>query len=248
VEDLTSIKCQPLLVRVKISVLTSRSSAVKVASKSAGAAGLIWMDNFDGYAPGASLHGMGGWKGWSNNPAFTALTTDQNAWNAPNSVQILSNSDLVHEFNVTGGLVHFRFYQYIPGNMTGTSYFIMLNQYDDSCATCNWSLQVLHASSTGLIVDTGITGASMPYIPNQWIEVCIEIDLDKDTQAYYYNDQMFYTGTWSQHVSGGGITSIGAVNIFANGATSIYYDDMSLGTGDCSTEFSYLYLPVVIRQ
>lgn len=71
----------------------------------------------------------------------------------------------------------------------------------------------------------------MPIIRDQWVEVCIEIDLDTDTQAYYYNGQELYSGTWSQHISGGGIPSFGAVSLFANGASPVFYDDMRLGEG-----------------
>jgi uncharacterized repeat protein (TIGR01451 family) len=56
----------------------------------------------------------------------------------------------------------------------------------------------------------------------------VEIDLDADTQTFYYNGAQFYTGTWSGHVSGGGATAIGVVDLYANSATSVYYDDMSL--------------------
>ena len=88
------------------------------------------------------------------------------------------------------------------------------------------------------MVDDGLSGAQQAYIPGQWVEICLEIDLDQDTQAFYYNNAVFYTGTWSGHVSGGGITAIGAVDLYANGASSVYYDDMSLmqgQPGDCET-------------
>ena len=56
-----------------------------------------WSDNFDSYATDASMHGQGGWKGWQNNPAGTAYTSDDHAISTPNSVSISAASDLVHE-------------------------------------------------------------------------------------------------------------------------------------------------------
>ncbi|HSM15208.1 MAG TPA: hypothetical protein VLA66_14155, partial [Thermoanaerobaculia bacterium] len=44
----------------------------------------------------------------------------------------------------------------------------------------------------------------------------------------YYNGSQLYTGSWSGEVSGGGVVNIAAVDLFANGATSAYYDDISL--------------------
>lgn len=213
---------------------------------SARAAG-VWADNFDSYAAGANLHGMGGWKGWSNDPSYTAFTTDFLARSAPNSVDINGDTDLVHEYSVTSGLHRYRFYQYIPSTTIGTSYFIMLNQYDDAGGDLNWSVQVRHVGLNGLVIDDG-TGSSTPIIRNQWVEVCVEIDLDNDTQAYYYNGQLLYSGTWSQHISGAGITAIGAVSLFANGSASIFYDDMSLRPWGCSGALSNRYLPIVIRH
>ena len=54
------------------------------------------------------------------------------------------------------------------------------------------------------------------------------IDLVADTQAFYYGNQLLFQGSWTGGMSGGGITSIAAVDLFANGATSVYYDDISL--------------------
>jgi hypothetical protein len=199
---------------------------------------LSWGDNFDGYATGVSLHGLNGWKGWTNDPTFTAFSSDAQARSAPNSVDILGNADLVQEYGENAGFWVYRASQYIPAGMVGTSYYIMLNQYDDAGATNNWSVQVQFNSSTGLIVDDGVSGATQPYITDQWVDVCLEIDLAQDTQAFYYNGAVFYTGTWSGHVSGGGITAIGAVDLFANGATSVFYDDMYLSPGspgDCAS-------------
>ena len=213
------------------------------------AAAGTWADYFDSYLTGTSLHGVGGWKGWNNNPAFTAFTTNAQSRSLPNSMDISGNADMIHEFAISSGFYYLRFYQYIPSSMSGTSYFIMLNQYDDACATCNWSVQVQFQGATGLMIDDG-SGASMPFITDQWGEVCLEIDLTQDTQAFLYNGALLYTGSWSNHISGGGTTSIGAVDMFANGATSIYYDDMSLGPGTCLTvpmPFD-LYLPIVAHN
>lgn len=202
------------------------ASAARVATPNGGP----WSDNFDGYPTGQNLHGVGGWKGWDNNPAFTAFTTNVQARSAPNSVDIAANSDLVHEYTANSGLWTFTTWQYVPGNFQGTPYLALLNQHVDG-GPYNWSLQVNFNSATGLMVDDGASGATMPFVTDQWVKIQVEIDLDNDTQAFYYNNSLFYTGTWSGHVSGGGITAIGAVNLFANASTSVYYDDMSLRAG-----------------
>jgi uncharacterized repeat protein (TIGR01451 family) len=103
----------------------------------------------------------------------------------------------------------------------------MLNDYNDG-GPYNWSTVVDFNSGSGLMVDNGLSGASQPYITDQWVEIRVEIDLDNDTQDFYYNGALFYSGTWTGHVSGGGSLIIEAVDLYANNATSVYYDDLSL--------------------
>ncbi|MCB9135042.1 MAG: hypothetical protein H6636_06425 [Anaerolineales bacterium] len=193
----------------------------------------IWSDNFDSYATGQNLHGVGGWKGWGNSAAASASTTAAQALSAPNSVDILGASDLVHEYSgSTSGQWVYTAWQYLPSSMSGQTYFILLNQYDDVGTTNNWSTQVCFDSAANVLYDatgTSCTGTnSLPIVYDQWVEIRVEIDLDADTQTFYYNNQPLFTDTWTGHVSGGGIAAIGAVDLFANNATSAYYDDLSL--------------------
>lgn len=193
----------------------------------ASAAGGPWSDNFDSYATNSQLHGVGGWKGWDNDMTFGALTSSVQARSAPNSVDILGASDLVHEYTANSGDWIYTAWMYIPGNFQGQTYFIMLNDYNDG-GPYNWSTVVSFNSASGLMLDEGASGLSQAYVTDQWVEIRVEIDLDNDTQDFYYNGALFYSGTWTGHVSGGGALIIEAVDLYANGATSVYYDDLSL--------------------
>ena len=191
-----------------------------------------WSDNFDSYATGSQMHGQGGWKGWGNVASAGALTSSAQARSAPNSVAILGASDLVHEYAETDGKWVYTAWQYIPAGFTGQSYFILLNTYSDTGSGNNWSTQLCFDAAAGVVRDdvpgtcTGTT--TLPLVTGQWVQIRVEIDLDLDTQAVYYNNQLLFQDTWSGHVSGGGATSISAVDLFANNATTVYYDDMSL--------------------
>ncbi|MBK8984913.1 MAG: choice-of-anchor J domain-containing protein [Chloroflexi bacterium] len=188
-----------------------------------------WDDNFDSYATGSQLHGQGGWKGWFNDPTAGALISSAQAQSTPNSVAILTTSDLVHEYNETSGQWVYTAWQYIPTDFAGASYFIMLNSYDDAGSNLNWSAQLKFDSATNLVSnDGGVNPGTLPLIKGQWVELRLEINLDADTGAVYYNNQLLYQGTWSGQVSGGGAVRIGAVDLFASGASVIYYDDLSL--------------------
>jgi hypothetical protein len=72
-----------------------------------------------------------------------------------------------------------------------------------------------------------------------------KIDLDNDIQTFYYNDDLLYQDSWTDHVSGNGLLNIGAVDLFANNASSVYYDDLSLvevvpGPCELSGEITWL--------
>ena len=188
-----------------------------------------WSDNFDSYATGSQLHGQGGWKGWFNDPAGGALTSSAQAHSTPNSAAILGASDLVHEYGATDGQWTYTAWQYVPADFTGQSYFILLNSYDDAGSNLNWSAQVMFDAAANTVTNSGgVSGGTLALVKGQWVELRAEIDLNADTGAFYYNNQLLYSGTWSGQVSGSGATSIAAVDLFANGASVIYYDDMSL--------------------
>jgi len=192
---------------------------------------ILWSDNFDSYATGSQLHGQGGWKGWDNSPAGGALASGAQFATAPNSAEIVGASDLVHEYSgATSGPFAYIAWQYVPSSMTGVSYFILLNTYNDG-GPYNWSVQVEFDGALNQVNNTGASGGSLPLIRGQWVQLRVEIDLTADTQAFYYNNQLLYQGSWSNEVSGGGALEIAAVDLFANGASAVYYDDMVLASG-----------------
>jgi uncharacterized repeat protein (TIGR01451 family) len=69
---------------------------------------------------------------------------------------------------------------------------------------------------------------ALPYTVEEWVEIRIDVDLDADTQSIYYGGQLLSTKSWTEGVSGLGIANIGAIDLYANGATSVFYDDISI--------------------
>jgi hypothetical protein len=188
-----------------------------------------WYEDWDSYPTGQDMHGVGGWKGWGDDPTWTAYTTDVQARSVPNSIDINGNADLVHEYSgYDDGVWIYTAWQHVPANLVGMSYFILLNQYDDPGMNLNWSTQVAFDSASGLVINEGPAGGTLPMIYDDWVEIRVEIDLDNDWQEFYYGGNLLFADSWADGMSGGGITSIGAVDLFANGASQVYYDDLSL--------------------
>lgn len=186
-----------------------------------------WTENFDSYALGSSMHGQGGWEGWLGDANATAYVSDVQALSTPHSVAIAGASDLVHPYDgYTSGQWVYTAWQYVPGDLSGITYFLLLNTYQ---GTQNWSSQVNFSLAGGVYSDG--TGDQLPLITNQWVEIRVEIDLDADTQTFYYDNQMLYSTSWTEGLSGGGALNIGCVDLYANSASAVYYDDMSLLPG-----------------
>ena len=79
--------------------------------------GVVWSENFDAYAAGSSMHGQGGWKGWDDDPTWTAYVSDAKSQSPENSVDIKTTADLVHEYDgYTSGVYVYTAWIYIPSD------------------------------------------------------------------------------------------------------------------------------------
>lgn len=200
-------------------------------------------ENWDAYATGSNAHGQGGWKGWANDPNVGALIVDEFSTSSPNSIKIEGQTDLIHEFDYNSGVWTITAQQYIPGDFAGRSYYIFQNVYNDQILDLSWSVQVAFDSATGNVeneVDAESPGA-LPYVTGEWVELMLVVDLDADTQTFYYGGQELYSGSWTNQFPNQatpGILEIGAIDLWANAgaATPVYYDDISIVAG-APTEF-----------
>jgi hypothetical protein len=190
--------------------------------------GAPWFEDFDSYGTGQNMHGTGGWQGWDNDAGATAFTTDDQFLSGPNSLDVAGPTDIVQTFtSVTDGAWFLRTMVFVPSSMQDTSWFILLNSFTHGDPTGrNWSSQVQFDGVAGTVndADGGGTSTPVPLITDEWVELLFEIDLNNDTFEASYNGTPFVSGPWSQ----GGQTSIEAIDLFADGAPSVFYDDMSL--------------------
>ena len=61
------------------------------------------------------MHGQGGWKGWDNDPTWTAYVTSAESRSTPHSVDVKGDTDLVHEYDgYTSGYFIYTAWQYLP--------------------------------------------------------------------------------------------------------------------------------------
>lgn len=206
-----------------------------------------WFEYFDTYANDSDINGQGGWEVWPG--GGTGYVRDDYSYSSPHSLEIAGLSDVVHQYyNYTSGKWLYRTWLYIPGDMGGQTYFILLNTYTPP-STFAWSVQISFRSLDGTIrcdcgSSTQVIGPA--YETDTWIPIWVFIDLDEDwTQVYVdgylldsdlVDDHPFYGGgyPWTEGVFGGEANpaNIAAVDLFANNATPVFYDNMQLRDGD----------------
>jgi hypothetical protein len=165
----------------------------------------LFLEDFESYTDGSLLHGQGGWKGWNSDPAAGAPVSTRFAHSGTKSVEIVSSSDLVHEFKLAGNKWAVSAQQYIPSGGTGISYFILLNRYRDGGddGYDDWSIQTQYNLATGAITcwHDGIAGAT-EIVFDRWIEIKLLINLDQDTFEEFYNGQRIAAGRWDNNTHG----------------------------------------------
>ena len=84
--------------------------------------GVIWSDNFDSYENGSSMHGQGGWKGWDNNPDYTAYVSSVKSRSPPHSLDVKATADLIHTyFGNYSGEFNYTVWIYYPENIPPTA-------------------------------------------------------------------------------------------------------------------------------
>jgi len=184
-------------------------------------------EGFESYTPGTTLQNVGGWKGWDNAPAAAGTVSNKFAYTGKNSVSVSGATDQVHEFTCAGGKWAFTAMQYIPSDVTGEPYFIMMNQYKDGNpgSVDDWSIQLHYYPSTG-IVAAEQQGGNTParIIFDRWVELKFIIDLANNTCDWYYNGKLIRSHQWDDNVHG----TFQAVDLYANSSSPVYYDDIKI--------------------
>ncbi len=196
-------------------------------------AGVNWIDHFDTYVTGSQMHLQGGWKGWDNSPGAGALTSSTQARSPLNSVDVLGGTDLVHEYTgYTTGTWTYTAWQYIPTGMTGNQYFILLNTYADG--------------GHQQLVDPGLLQQHDRHRRRRHSRRLLD-RLDRqhrlrpvgraprgDRSRRQHPDLLLQRpagllGHLDRATSAAAASlNIAAVDLFANGSTSVFYDDISL--------------------
>lgn len=205
-------------------------------------AGTTWSDGFEGYTLGSDIVGQGGWEFWggASSSSFARITSTP-VYAGTQALQIRGVSgkeggksvadDIVHQYSgCADGVYLFTVWQFIPVEASGgTTYLVMLNQYDQNGEDNNWSTQIKFDPDENT-VESEFDGVTLPLVKGSYTKICIIIDLDNDLQTISYNGKHLITKSWTNGMNSAGILNIAAVDLFANTLSNvdIYYDDCML--------------------
>lgn len=187
-----------------------------------------WAEPFDDdYLLGA-ISAEGLWEPWDDNPEWaTAEVTSDVSRSAPHSLAVDLQDDVVRQFGFMDGQWRFTAWQFVPSDFVGESFLILLNNYVHG-GPYNASVQLAVDGAAEVIEDRD-SGDTLPLTRDQWVEIRMDINLDADTVSVYYGGRLLVTKNW-QDAAGSGepLPAIGAVDLYANGASPVHYDDLSL--------------------
>ena len=89
-----------------------------------------WSENFDQYTLGTNLDGQGGWAGWDGGAMTAVISEDHAMYAGDYHAKLFANDDAVQEFDgYTTGQWTFSGMQYLTEDLTGVTYFILMNNY-----------------------------------------------------------------------------------------------------------------------
>ncbi len=210
--------------------------AAVCALVTSGSAIADWTENFESYANGTPLQGVGGWKGWDNSPAAAGTVSQVQAHTGTNSVIVGAPGDAVHPFlpGEYTGTVELNAWIYIANaDHTTDTYFIVNNRYNDG-GPYTWTSQ-LNFRDTGANAGTVTAeqnvpggGGSLPIAYDQWAQIRIIWTDSTNTQQTFYNGALLATGTWTVGApTATDPREIANIDLFTNGST-FYVDDLSL--------------------
>lgn len=203
---------------------------------------VMWSDDFESYAVGSGIFGQGGWSAWDDDPTWNSYVTDAQALSGTNSLDITGDSDTTYPWVNNGlvmkddGLWRITFNTYVPSNLVAANdtYFILLSEY---APNYDWRVQMHFDPDTDTVI-VDFDGQNTAIVYDQWVPIKVEVDLYNDLHWVWYGNTLLIDGlSWTGSMNGGGIKQIASCDLFAFGASSVYYDDCSVeylgDTGPC---------------
>ena len=213
------------MVNINTSRIALACTAFLILTAGIAVADDVISDDFESYESGTGIVGQGGWEAWDRT-GIDAQVVEDEAASGDQSLRLQPDTDVVQVLRgIDSGQWVFSAQTYIPGDMVGTAWLILLNTYTHGGAK-NWSCNIgINAFDATFAGGSDLpAGGSQPTITDEWIPVRVEINLDTSEQAIFYNGELVDRQPW--HATGR--DEIQCIDLYSSDGASFYYDDISL--------------------
>ena len=196
----------------------------------------VW-DTFDDYDGETGIIGQGGWEAWDLTGPDATVAEDF-GFSEPNALRLMPGTDVVQVLSgIASGRITARAMTFVPSEMAGNAYFILLNTYSHLGGK-NWSTQVTF--NTAQVASAGGSDLARPATSqratrtDEWVELRVEIDLDNGTQEIYYGGTLLDPShPW--HATG--INEVQCIDLYSESADGFLYDDVGV-FASCETSIT----------
>ena len=207
------------------------------------AAAPTWSDDFEAYALDSTIADQGGWTTWSGAAGGGEDGVVANVPGETNQgLKIVGGNDIIKVIGETSGIWTIKTKVYIPSAMAGTSYFILMNKFDNVADLYNWSVQIsMVAGATPTITtDMGCGGTNLPLVVDDWSEIVVHVDLDNNIHDILYDGQVLCNGgIWVDLGSANAQLALDVIDLFAADSDGMYFDDVLVTKGyEPATDFT----------
>ena len=89
----------------------------------------------------------------------------------------------------------------------------------------------MHANmATGKMISAVAGDPSVDLVKDAWTELRFDVNLDANTVAEYYNNQLLTTHNWRDTGDVNSLPEIQGMDLYANGADPVYYDNLNVAS------------------
>lgn len=233
--------------------MTSLKHPITILAACAGLAGLAgaqYSANFENppYVLGP-LEGQGIWTDWTGvNQTITQVVNTHNSTpGGSQAIRVSNGADTVADFDLLpggsfdAGQWTLTIQSFVPAGSTGTTYFLVMNQWDASGTPAyEWNVQLALAASIGrarLSTPDGLKETAL--VTNAWVPIRCEYDLGANVVSVYYNNVFLHTYDPRCGVTNGcsgpySGSFIDALDLYPDPGTlpsPIFFDDLSITGG-----------------
>lgn len=207
---------------------------LSLTAGSATACSSTGFDDFQSYALDSHVIGQCGWVGWDGSTFNEVVVADPAGTARESGAQGIRQQRCrpsvlgLHQRIL--GILHQAVHSEHPEGYgpNKTTSLILMNKYTTR-GVKGWALTLTCNLGTDQVFDAEGGDGFYPVVYDQWVNIRVEIDLEHNVRAVYYNGARIGFGPWYSTLdTTNHAKSLAAVDLWADQVNEIYYDDIAI--------------------